>query len=222
MPTLQQEALFAVLAAAFVVPSLRGRRRRQSRPAVLGRLGFAEIPPGEVGGMGVAMPEIADEMRWDRPPRPRLPWAARGRTAAGEALLFDAVMRTNTDHLEFGQTVLALRAPAALPAFALRHMDMLDRRLHAGLHPLGFPGHERFGRDFWVFGPDEAAIRGVFGPDVLAVIEADGDRRLCLERRQDWLLVYRHHQMLAPDGCAALVRFGERLGVAMGLPDGPA
>jgi hypothetical protein len=172
--------------------------------------------------------------------------AAKGGTGAGEAVLFDYQYWVKPgDSVEDNQTrvetLIAFRARRDAPDFSLQALDRMDRMLVGNWHTrrrVTFPERAGFDERFAVFAlryddlravpkgepvePDpaaqDAAIRAVFTTAAQDALEGDGDARLRVDKRGDWLFVYRYKKTRAyPGDYARLLESATRLAEAFRL-----
>ncbi|MEW5929732.1 MAG: hypothetical protein AB1941_19940 [Gemmatimonadota bacterium] len=96
------------------------------------------------------------------------------------------------------QTVVYLRSPAlALPAFSLRPEHVFHRIGGLfGYQDIDFPDRPEFSRRCLLRGPDEAAVRAAFAPEVTAFFE--GGAKWCADGEGEELLLWRSGKRADP------------------------
>ncbi len=96
------------------------------------------------------------------------------------------------------QTVFALQSPhLQLPDFEIRPEHFFHKIGQAfGYKDIDFDTHPTFSRQFLLRGPDEAAIRATFSPEVLDELETRPG--LSIEASRDRLIVYRGGKRIKP------------------------
>jgi len=125
------------------------------------------------------------------------------------ARLFDFafVEGSGTQSRTVNQTVAAYVDPAAsLPEFAITPGSLL-KNLDGLLGPkkIVFDAHPEFSRRYRLTGSDEAAVRALFGPDVIAYFESlDPAGNWTIEGTGSTVLIYRAGKRVAP---AELAKF---------------
>ncbi len=119
----------------------------------------------------------------------------RGSTTAGEVLVFDFGFYGRSSH---PQTVAAFpRAGRPLPHFELEPEGRLEKIL--GMQNIGFDSHPQFSKAWRLRGRDEAAVRGLFSPDLLSFFETvDTGQGWRVEGAARWLLVRRDRKLIRP------------------------
>lgn len=96
------------------------------------------------------------------------------------------------------QTVVYLRSPElALPAFSVRPENVFHRIGGVfGYQDIDFPDRPEFSRRCLLRGPDEAAVRAAFGPEVTAFFERDA--KWCADGEGEELLLWRSGRRADP------------------------
>lgn len=148
----------------------------------------------------------------------------------------------------YRQTLVAFRVRPELPNFAMRHKDLFDKIAISNRQLIDIEGYPQFSQHYALYGltdaeihakptghgglpnilpndgsaaddvANDAAIRALFTPVVLDAIEADQDKRLRVEKRGDWLLVYRYKKVSAyPSEYAGLLDSATRLATAFNI-----
>jgi hypothetical protein len=102
------------------------------------------------------------------------------------------------------QTVVVVPAAAGLPAFQLSPESFLHKIGQLfGYQDINFAENPEFSRRYLLRGPDEAAIRAAFPPDVLEYFARH--QGWTVESRAGRLLIYRKGTRAKPDACPQLV-----------------
>jgi hypothetical protein len=106
------------------------------------------------------------------------------------------------------QSVIYFRSPVlALPHFAVRPEHLFHKIGGAfGYQDIDFDRHPRFSAKYLLRGDDEAAVRALFTPDVLAFFEAE--EKICVEGGGDQLIFYRRGVRAKPSGVHAFMEEG--------------
>lgn len=119
-----------------------------------------------------------------------------------------------------GQTVALLSYQKGdLPRFELRPETLFDKiEAVFGYQDIDFKESPSFSKLYLVRGPDEAAVRALFGLDLRRFFESHPG--WCVDGRGPWLAVYRHGRLVPPDALPAFLDEAKLLLVA--LPGGKA
>lgn len=96
------------------------------------------------------------------------------------------------------QTVALLGYPkGGLPRFELRPESLLHKMSSVfGYQDIDFPEHPDFSAKYLLRGPDEAAVRALFGLNLIQYFEAHPG--WCVDGRGRWLAAYRHGRLEDP------------------------
>jgi hypothetical protein len=146
----------------------------------------------------------------------------RGTTAAGPTLVFDHAYKQISEDAENDRvihTVIACQLRGAdLPQFTLEPYGLIMKVASVfGRQQIAFASHPRFSNDYELRGPDELAIRALFGPFLLDWWEAlPAADAWAADGAGEWLLLYRHAD-LALGQAESPARLGELLREAEGL-----
>ncbi len=121
----------------------------------------------------------------------------RGGTTDAEVVLCD--YGYTSGKTGWWQTVAAFpRAGRDLPHFEVRPerwAQKIGQRL--GMQDIDFESHPQFSKEWLLSGQDEAAVRGLFSPDLLSFFEAvDTRQRWWVEGKGKWLLVWRDNKII--------------------------
>lgn len=207
-PLLVVAMVVAIAAALFTFYRME-RLRREALEATAHRLGLSYVAEADplhqrrLGGF-----ELATRGRGQSVSS----WMT-GRHGDLGVSLFDHRYRTGGGKHQkvWRQTVLLLEPPdLRLPVFALQP-ETLFRKLGAWLggQDIDFDTHPAFSAAYLLRGPDEAAVRRLFTPAVLAWLEDHPG--LSAESAGNRLLVYRHDQRVAPDQLPSFLEEGKDL-----------
>jgi hypothetical protein len=109
------------------------------------------------------------------------------------------------------QTVMLFRSPSLqLPAFTLRPENVFHKIGSAfGAQDIDFDAFPDFSDHYLLKGPDEAAVRSVFGEQVLYTFEQN--HGYCVESQAGDLIVYRTNKRVPPDQIQAFMEEGVRI-----------
>jgi hypothetical protein len=122
----------------------------------------------------------------------------------GETLVFDhEYLRQAGKNSSWDRETVycARRDRRSLPVFQLRPENVLDRIASAlGWKDIDFDSRPDFSRMYLLRGPDDAAIRQVFGVEPLAFLEKHPGWHV--EGEAGWVAVYRKDRRVAPDSIA--------------------
>jgi hypothetical protein len=185
--------LLAVLAAVIVLANILATRRRSARAqetqSFASLSGFrSEGDANPFAGLDVKRVPIGPHILIDvAGGQGTIRNVMRGRTAAGEVILFD--YRASVVSSGEGSSTFA-----AVAAFAIQGVPDLQivpqARFTIGVKDLDFPSHPIFSRRFMLLAGDEAAVRKFFPSAVLDAIEAlSSERQWHLQAGSGWLLV---------------------------------
>jgi hypothetical protein len=122
----------------------------------------------------------------------------RGTTAVGPTLVFDHAYKQVSEDAENDRvihTVVAFHLSGAdLPQFSLEPYGLIMKVASVfGRQHIAFASHPHFSNDYELRGPDELAVRALFGPVLLDRWEAlPGGDGWAADGAGDWLLLYRH------------------------------
>lgn len=212
--------ILTVTVVAGVVTGVVSRRRERRRTAGLADaadgLGFEFHPNGDP----VLTDRLARFHLFSQGHSARLWNVLRGRTRDLDVAVFDYryTVGRGKHRRTYSTTVAYFRADDLnLPAFVLRPEGFWSRLGVSlfGRQDINFDTHPAFSKAFLLRGPDEAAVRGVFGEPVLAYFE--GQAGVSVEAAGGTLLFYRHAGRVDPadvrafltDGFAVLGLFRE-------------
>jgi hypothetical protein len=103
------------------------------------------------------------------------------------------------------QTVALLTYPKGdLPRFELRPETVLDKIGSVfGYHNIDFTESPEFSRRYMLRGPDETAVRALFGLNLRRYFESHPG--WCVDGRGPWLAAYRHGRLTRPEAVAAFL-----------------
>ncbi len=116
------------------------------------------------------------------------------------------------------QTVLVARTPSMiLPSFLLRPSTRM-KRLQDTIVPrsINIPDRPVFSQRYLLCGSDADAVRGIFHPLVLDMLE--NMKPINLEGRGDTLIMYRRSEVVPSDQLDAFVKQGQRLSASFVRP----
>ncbi len=216
IPIIAVVAVLVLMAVVAGVGVVLERRRREALRQAARELGFAFKAECEI--LSQERMEEIELLQSDRNgERSNL---IRG-TAGNEVLIFDYryVTGSGRSRATHEQTVAAFHLPGgSLPAFQLRPENMLHRIGSAfGYQDIDFDSHPDFSQRFLVRGADENAVRSLFSPWVLAFFEGLEKKQWCwVEGGGEWLIVYRHEELVEPSELRALLDEASALATAFG------
>jgi hypothetical protein len=125
----------------------------------------------------------------------------RGRVGRLDALLFEYryTVGGGRHSKTHKQTVMAIELPGAgLPEFQLRPEHSLHRLAGVfGYQDIDLQSFPRFSKSYLLRGPDESAIRSLFGDSIVHHLEANPG--WSVEGSGSWLVVYRASRREKPD-----------------------
>ena len=143
------------------------------------------------------------------------PLFGKGRRRPFDNVMSDATARLKTSLFDYSftvgggknshtytQTVAAYSQELWLPLFEMRPEGFLDRIGEAFVHKdIDFDSHPDFSRRYFCVGPDEAGIRKLFCPALLAFLqELPPERKWHIEGADSTLFVYRSGAKVSADG----------------------
>ena len=103
------------------------------------------------------------------------------------------------------QTVALLTYPKGdLPRFELRPETVFDKLGSVfGYQDIDFKESPAFSKRYLLRGPDEAAVRALFGLNLRQYFESHPD--WCVDGRGSWLAAYRHGRLVPPEAFASFL-----------------
>jgi hypothetical protein len=136
----------------------------------------------------------------------------RGRSSGCELVVFDQSYRQGKSRVQ--QTLVVSKFGAPLPHFLLCRENLLFRALSKlGYRDIDFDSTLDFSERYFLHGKDEAAIRALFTPALLAFFAQLPERHgVYVESSGPWLVVYRPGKIVA---ASELREFIEQVGQVM-------
>jgi len=192
-----------VLIAALILAIAHYRQRRRA----------ADMSQAAMAG-GFSFEPAADPFAGSPPPvhlfqvgtRKRYRNLLRGSAGGLDVSIFDySYVQSAGQHPQaHEQTVAALRfTGATLPAFELRPETIVLKFLaKLGFKDINFDSNPEFSRRYLLRAQDEAAVRALFTPSVLAFFEGLRDK-IWVEGAGEWIAVYRWSRKVSPENVRA-------------------
>lgn len=179
-----------IIVVVLLVTSYLAKRRRQGLERAAQEMGFSF----EAEGINLASEGFLGLPLLKR--NTGLSNVLRGSVTSGEAVVLDCQIGSGKSAQT--QTVACLRLPGMqLPEFELRPENIFHKIGAAfGYKDIDFEGNEGFSKSYLLRGPDEAAVRALFHPGLLAFFEQRTG--WSVEGAGEWLAVYKQAKSIAP------------------------